>query len=409
MKRKFCVFIIFLMLIYSITPIIQSNENIKPVNNSVEMPIWSVDDRWDYGLGLTLIMQGGEVDGNIQININPLTVIIEEKNPNGYQLVFQGNVNGDIFLAIGLGIRGSFQQSTVNGHIILDQDSLQIKNVTLHIDGQVKISIITVDVNLDLDVSYDPSIQIIDFPLEIGKTWSTNNTTASYNGVLNIPGINNLLKFLFPDNDEEIPDQIPITFNSTLDPSSYYCSDIVPRSIGSMGRYDCYQIESTNKTLYYCPIIGNIVKFEPHGGNENIQFSLNLLSSTYTIPGAPTIPLKPAGETNIEENIEYQYSTSATDPENNDIYYYFDWDDGTNTGWIGPFLSGDLVNQSHSWSEPGTYSIRVKAKDSSDHESRWSDPLYVTLPRSKTWTHPFINLIWNKIIQILDQIINQFD
>jgi len=62
------------------------------------------------------------------------------------------------------------------------------------------------------------------------------------------------------------------------------------------------------------------------------------------------------------------------------IYYLFDWGDGTYSGWVGPFESGKKAKISHIWNEKGTYTIRVKAKDSSGAQSEWSDSVEIRLP-----------------------------
>jgi len=57
------------------------------------------------------------------------------------------------------------------------------------------------------------------------------------------------------------------------------------------------------------------------------------------------------------------------DPDNDQIYYFIDWDDGTSSGWIGPYEPGETVYIMHVWSEEGSYKIAAKAKDQ-DGESR---------------------------------------
>ena len=51
--------------------------------------------------------------------------------------------------------------------------------------------------------------------------------------------------------------------------------------------------------------------------------------------------------------------------------------------WTGLFDSGEPVASSYSWDIEGTYEIRVKAKDIHGAESPWSDPLSVSMPKSK--------------------------
>ena len=97
----------------------------------------------------------------------------------------------------------------------------------------------------------------------------------------------------------------------------------------------------------------------------------------------PNKPAKPSGPTNGKTGVTYTYSTTTTDPDGDQIYYLFDWGDGTNSGWLGPYNSSQTVSASHSWNEKGSYQIKVKAKDIYGEESEWSDPLPVTMPRNK--------------------------
>jgi hypothetical protein len=69
----------------------------------------------------------------------------------------------------------------------------------------------------------------------------------------------------------------------------------------------------------------------------------------------------------------------TTDEDDDDLFYFFDWDDGTDSGWVGPFSSGALATAKHIWTTEGDYQIKVKAKDRSGHETAWSDPLSVNM------------------------------
>ena len=107
----------------------------------------------------------------------------------------------------------------------------------------------------------------------------------------------------------------------------------------------------------------------------------------------PAQPTKPIGNTLGVWNKEYTYTSSTTDPDGDDIYYLFDWDDGTTSGWLGPFSSGQTGTASHSWTDLGTYYIKVKAQDVNGAGSPWSDPLTVVItdnipPNPPTITGP---------------------
>jgi hypothetical protein len=53
------------------------------------------------------------------------------------------------------------------------------------------------------------------------------------------------------------------------------------------------------------------------------------------------------------------------------VYYYIDWGDGTTSDWLGPYKTGVEATTTHSWSEEGTYTVKIKAKDVPGDESDW--------------------------------------
>lgn len=53
-------------------------------------------------------------------------------------------------------------------------------------------------------------------------------------------------------------------------------------------------------------------------------------------------------------------------------YYMFDWGDGTNSGWVV-----GVVNKS--FSNPGIYDLKSKAKDVHGHETEWSELIVITI------------------------------
>ena len=59
-------------------------------------------------------------------------------------------------------------------------------------------------------------------------------------------------------------------------------------------------------------------------------------------PNTPII----TGELNGDIRTLFGYTIQTTDPDQNDIQYYIDWGDNTNSGWIGPYDSGQTVNAS---------------------------------------------------------------
>jgi hypothetical protein len=104
---------------------------------------------------------------------------------------------------------------------------------------------------------------------------------------------------------------------------------------------------------------------------------LGMVTTFYNKP--PETPNQPDGPNELVEDKEYTFTTQTSDPEGEQIYYLFDWGDGTDSGWIGPYNSGTIAEESHIWFDPGEYNITVRAKDINGFESHWSDPLKINV------------------------------
>jgi parallel beta-helix repeat protein len=97
------------------------------------------------------------------------------------------------------------------------------------------------------------------------------------------------------------------------------------------------------------------------------------------------------GLTNGIPGIEYFYNFTAIDPSIKGVYFFIDWGDDSNSGWVGPTTTP--VTLGHTWSEKGTFTIKAKIKDSNG-ESEWAT-LIVTIPRSKFFNIPMLLYLEN--------------
>lgn len=71
--------------------------------------------------------------------------------------------------------------------------------------------------------------------------------------------------------------------------------------------------------------------------------------------------------------VNYTFCISVSDPDGDSVWCLWDWGDGTDSGWVGPFASGQMICATHAWTEEGVYEIRVKLKDEYGTESDWSE------------------------------------
>lgn len=99
----------------------------------------------------------------------------------------------------------------------------------------------------------------------------------------------------------------------------------------------------------------------------------------------PSTPSTPSGPLSGYVYTSHTYNTNTTDPESQDILYKFDWNDGTTTT-VGPYPSGETANASHQWTRPGTYQVRVRAKDIYGDWSVWSGTLTVSISQNDAGT-----------------------
>jgi len=133
------------------------------------------------------------------------------------------------------------------------------------------------------------------------------------------------------------------------------------------------------------------------GGNNQDRYPLIFLVNIENSP--PSKPAKPSGEASGKYGSEYIYESSTTDADEDQVYYLWDWGDGTYSDWLGPYNPEQTASASHNWSKRGSYSIKVKARDTNQAESEWSDPLPITMPKNKA-----INLF----LLFLERLIERF-
>jgi hypothetical protein len=115
--------------------------------------------------------------------------------------------------------------------------------------------------------------------------------------------------------------------------------------------------------------------------------------SLWVTSDPPAQPTRPVGPTLGIWFMDYSYTSTTTEPDDEQIYYRFDWGDGNTSGWLGPYLSGQPGTASHHWTELGIYNVTVKARDIWGAGSAVSDPLLVTItdntpPNTPTITGP---------------------
>jgi hypothetical protein len=153
-----------------------------------------------------------------------------------------------------------------------------------------------------------------------------------------------------------------------------------------------------NTTLYPDGEYTFVIEAQDSNGHIGID-SCTFQIKNYVEPLVNTEPMKPDqpfGKVYSKMGLEYSYITSTTDPDGGLVYYLWDWGDGSISGWLGPYHCSVNCEARHTWTEVGTYNIRVKAKDFYGTESVWSDSLSVTVPSSYNPIFVFLNLLFQQ-------------
>lgn len=123
------------------------------------------------------------------------------------------------------------------------------------------------------------------------------------------------------------------------------------------------------------------VKAEDKLGNAS-DFSQSFEIQITGTNQAPTTPVITGPSKGIPDE-PYEFTATSTDPENTDIWYLFNWGDGEDSGWRGPYSSGESIQLSHTWENEDTFEVSVRTKDIHDEKSDWGKAS-VSIPRTQT-------------------------
>jgi hypothetical protein len=136
-------------------------------------------------------------------------------------------------------------------------------------------------------------------------------------------------------------------------------------------------IFDNNLTEWLCPIASNefsLTKMGRRAFDETKHFegSIDDFKIIKYPGGNKQEPPIIEGPTEGLPGVEYEYTFTLNDPEEDEVEFLIDWDDGTKEYWRGPYTSGTKVTVSHTWDEDDRYNLRAKSRDIWD-DSHWSE------------------------------------
>jgi len=207
------------------------------------------------------------------------------------------------------------------------------------------------------------------------------------------------------DLDEQIL-YVTIT-HVTIDPNSHYIYKVDIEKNSVLYLTEQYTSQPTLDTFTY-----NYSVEAEIGDELTVTAFCSLfgsLSNSIVVTGENNPPLPPDidGPEKGEPDIEYTYVLNAIDPDDDDVRYIIDWDDGETE--TTPYeVSGSDVTVSHTWSEKGSYTITVQAEDTNGLLSSEST-FKVKIPRVRASHNLIILRIFERFsgfFQILNYLLN---
>lgn len=87
--------------------------------------------------------------------------------------------------------------------------------------------------------------------------------------------------------------------------------------------------------------------------------------------------------------VNYTFCVNVTDPEGDLVYCLWDFGDGSQSGWLGPYASGSVCCVMHAWASEGVYMLKVKLRDEEGAESDWFVVCTITIDG----TAPVLSLV----------------
>jgi len=338
-----------------------------------DVPVWETGYSWTYNGEINL----GDETIPLYLNLNELDIIITDDSGTYYKGIFGGDIDGEFVVEPSLPI--SIVIEELNGDIEFKQSNLGIKNVDIRIDGKPKIgeTVLPIPAEATISISFNPEYALVDFPIFVGKDWIVPSSHISIDIYVKIFAIMDDT-FEFEQDTGSIGLECLIKENVTAGGNTFYSYKITPIDGGS------------TRGFYYCPDVGNEVLVEYEPGDPFIE----LLATNYPTPHSPLKPDSPLGPINGEKGKTYTYTTKAIDPDNNQIKYGWDFDgDMFVDKWTDFFDSNDTVETTYTWKKMGSFQIRVKARDTTNKESVWSDPLTVSIPKNLIIQRPILRFL----------------
>jgi outer membrane protein assembly factor BamB len=130
------------------------------------------------------------------------------------------------------------------------------------------------------------------------------------------------------------------------------------------------------------PAIGSDGTVYVGSWNDDAPYGWGFLHAVKNNPSAPSTP-EISGPAAGKPDVPLTFSFRSTSPVGKDLYYLIYWGDLEETGWIGPYSSGETIYESHRWFIETNYIIRAWARDSDNNYSLPGEFSLTIKPRNR--------------------------
>ena len=180
---------------------------------------------------------------------------------------------------------------------------------------------------------------------------------------------------------------------STTDPENdnvLYYIDWGNGNSGWLGPYPSGVLESASHSWGFpSPYTVKVQAKDTNGVTSPWSDPLTVTINNNVQPTNPTI----TGTDVCQYGTSYVWTLRSTD-DGTQVYYYINWGDGTNSGWLGPYASGISIDFSHTYNSVGTKTIQAKARDVPENAESGITPYTINVrPATATVSGPATGVI----------------
>ena len=164
--------------------------------------------------------------------------------------------------------------------------------------------------------------------------------------------------------------------------------------------------ESDGDSGAYASIVVNSENYPVIAYMSRSSLELKYAVKIQYSPDPPDIPIGPK---NGKPGETYSFKAKGLDFDGDNVKYAWDWGDESEIEYTDFYNSGEQVETMHSWDEKAEYNVKVKVIDTNGYESSWSDPLKISISKTKTRSYGVIKLL-EKILDYLlpmNQVISE--